>query len=115
LLVRVGARIDWLLRFNEFVKRLRQRMTPPYMAQSLIVRNPVDECALRTLAAKTRQRPPDRQCNLLKEIVSLGRIRFITGGETRQRRAKFAQNAVEVLVLCRGSLRAVDASVIEGA
>lgn len=108
LLLRLWARVDWLLRFNDLFKRLLHWMTPPCVTQSLIVRNAVDKRALRTLTTKARQRPPDRQRNLLEQVLSLSDNRLITGSQTRQRGAIFAQNTVEVLVLCRGCLRAAD-------
>lgn len=87
-------------------------MTPPCVAQSLIVRNAIDKGSFRALAAKARKRPPDGECDFLKQILAQGDDRLITGSQTRQGRAIFAQDAVKVIVLSRGYSPASDVFVI---
>lgn len=50
-----------------------------------VVRDPVDPRSLRAVAAKPRQRRPQREGNVLKQILTRSRIVFVRPGEAPQR------------------------------
>src|SRR5262249_15263244 len=99
-------RVDRLLRLRDLIQGPRRGMAPPGVAQPSIVGDAVDKRPFRARSAKARKGPPDGKRDLLEQIVPLARARLIARSETRQGRAIFPQDAVEVLLLPGGRLRA---------
>src|SRR5271156_1780175 len=65
LRLRVRPRINRLVGLFQLLQRLMSRASLPYMAESAIVSNAVNECSLRAFAPKMRQRLPDSQRDVL--------------------------------------------------
>jgi hypothetical protein len=97
MLIGMGTRINRLVGFFQIVERLLGGVTPPDMRQSSIVRDPVDERSLRTLAAKVGQCFPDREGNFLNQLLPDAGYCLVAIGQARDRRAMLVEDPLESL------------------
>ena len=86
-----GPRIGQLRRTLNWFMQSSTR----HKRERTIVTNSEHERAESALAAKPRQGSPDREHDLLKQIVAVRIVRGIAARQTIQRRAKFVHYLVE--------------------
>ena len=91
------GRIDDLLGLCDL--RRQSLSTTPDVRQRAVVRDSVDEGAHRTVAAKSRQRPPERDRNLLREVVAPAGVRLVAASEPPQGGPELREHALEVPIL----------------
>ena len=91
------GRIDRLLGLGHVCGR--GPAASPDVRQSAIVRDPINERPQGTLSAKTRQRAPERDGNLLGEVIPPAGVGFVAASEPPQRRPELREHVIEVAVL----------------
>src|SRR5215469_6144890 len=93
----MGTRIYRFVGLFQVVQRLLLRPTPPHMRQPSVVCDPKSERSLRTLAAKVRQRFPDRERDLLPQFLPDTGYWLVAICQPRDRCAMLVQNPLESL------------------
>ena len=91
-----GIRV-WIGNANRFVERFIAGPSLTPIREGPIVCDAIDERTLRTFATERRKRTPEREKNVLKEVLALLRIALVGRGETPKGGAMSAHNALEVL------------------
>src|SRR5438067_2506898 len=86
-----------------------RRGAPPLrdVCDRAIVRDAEDECPFRTLAAKPGQRLPNRQSDVLKQIVAVARVVRVAGRESTESSPVAREQLVEALFESRSGAHLV--------
>src|SRR5687767_13843280 len=90
-------------RLCELVHRRRWRWTPRPMRQSAIVGDAEHERAFRRLATERGPGAPDRDADLLEQIVALRGVELVQPRNSREGRSVLVQDAIERLVEILGA------------
>ena len=101
-LLRIGKRLLWgggRIRDFEIIRQDCGRRPPAGdVTDATVVRDAKYEGTLRTLAAKSRQRAPNRNDDILKQVVAVGGVARIARGDAAQRPPICGEQSLETTI-----------------